>query len=193
MVGTIASAVGGEKARERRTGLYLLGTVTGSTVLAGGSATIAALVPSPPVVASSVVFMLMLLLLIASHFQLVPVPGPKRQVNPHVWHLVSPEAASLAWGFQLGLGLTSRVSTWGLYVLILAPWLLEQPVLAFAGIVAFGFGRGLQPAVASRLQRPDDLLGRLNLAGAHHIVALALTMSLLVTVVSHSGATLWRM
>jgi hypothetical protein len=99
-------------------------------------------------------------LAIAVGLELLPgrMPGPRRQVNERWLDEYRGWVYGLGFGAQLGLGVSTVVSSAATYVAILAALLTAG---AGRGAVAFGcYGavRGLTPLLAARIRHPDQLL-----------------------------------
>jgi hypothetical protein len=87
-----------------------------------------------------------------------PVPGPRRQVDERWLDRYRGWVYGLGFGAQLGLGVTTVVSSAALYVALLAALLSADPAAGAAIIGAFGLARGLTPLAAARVRRPEQLL-----------------------------------
>jgi hypothetical protein len=107
-------------------------------------------------------------------------PSLRRQVNRFDLDRYGGDVSSFYWGLQLGFGITTRVPTWGLYALIILPWLAGSAWLAVVGILLYGVGRGLQPLVALRLDAPAALVPKLAEAGLKPIVGTSIVAAMAI-------------
>lgn len=181
MVLTIASAGGGHQKQFTRVALHLSGTILGAGILTIGSLGFALLVPAPETQYGVPLALALMTTVALSEAGLFQPPGLHRQVNRYDLHRYGADAASFYWGFQLGLGLTTRVSSWGLYALLVVPWLSGNAWLAPAGLLLYGMGRGLQPLTALRLGTPADLVPRLDAAGLRSTISVSLVAAMALT------------
>jgi hypothetical protein len=101
------------------------------------------------------------------------VPGPRRQVNERWLDEFRGWVYGAGFGAQLGLGVTTVVSSAATYVAFLAAFLVAGPAPGALVVGVFGLIRGLTPLAAARVRRPDQLralhvrLERLRLGVAH--------------------------
>jgi hypothetical protein len=116
------------------------------------------------------------------------VPGPRRQVNEAWLGSYRGWVYGLGYGAQLGLGVTTIVTSAAVYVAVVAALLSGS--LGEGGIVmgCFGLVRGLTPLLAARVQRPDQLMklhtGLLgSQAGARRFGVAVLGVTLLLAIV----------
>ncbi|MBV9002182.1 MAG: hypothetical protein JO304_24210 [Solirubrobacterales bacterium] len=86
------------------------------------------------------------------------VPGPRRQVNERWLEEYRGWVYGAGYGSQLGLGLTTVVSSAATYVAVLAAFLASGAVAGALVLGCFGAVRGLTPLVASRVRSPRELL-----------------------------------
>lgn len=86
------------------------------------------------------------------------VPGPRRQVNERWLDEYRGWVYGAGYGSQLGLGLTTVVSSAATYVAVLAAFLAGGAVAGALVLGCFGAVRGLTPLVASRVRSPRELL-----------------------------------
>jgi hypothetical protein len=99
-------------------------------------------------------------------------PGPHRQVNERWLDQVRGWVYGLGFGAQLGVGVTTVVSSAATYVALLAAFLSRDPVAGALIVGCFGAIRGLTPLVAAGVDRPERLLafhaafGRARVAAA---------------------------
>jgi hypothetical protein len=109
----------------------------------------------------------------------IAVPGPHRQVNEHWIGAYRGWVYGGAFGFQLGLGFSTYVVTWGTPGLVLASALLADPVAGVSLGLGFGLGRTLPLLAAAWIDRPSRLAGfhrAMARIGAPAHVAVAVAM-----------------
>jgi hypothetical protein len=126
------------------------------------------------------------LLALALVLDLAPprIPGPIRQVNERWLDEFRGWVYGAGFGAQLGLGVTTVVSSAATYVAIAAAFLTASPGRGALVLGAFGLVRGLTPLAAARVRRPDQLLalhtglerwrGPVALTGSASLAALVL-------------------
>jgi hypothetical protein len=86
------------------------------------------------------------------------MPGPRRQVNERWLDEYRGWVYGLGFGAQLGLGVTTVVSSAATYVAILAALLTADPGRGALVFGCYGAVRGLTPLLGARIRRPDQLL-----------------------------------
>jgi len=86
------------------------------------------------------------------------VPGPRRQVNERWLDEFRGWVYGLGYGAQLGLGVTTVVSSAATYVAMLAAFLAGGAAQGALVLGCFGAVRGLMPLAAAHVRRPDQLL-----------------------------------
>jgi hypothetical protein len=98
-------------------------------------------------------------LLIAALLDIVPsaVPGPRRQVNELWLDQFRGWVYGLGFGAQLGLGVTTVISSAATYAAIVAAFLTGDPLRGALVLGSFGAIRGLTPLLAARVHRPEQL------------------------------------
>jgi hypothetical protein len=87
-----------------------------------------------------------------------PVPGPHRQVNERWLDEYRGWVYGLGYGAQLGLGVTTVVSSAGTYVAMTAAFLAERPAAGALIVGCFGAIRGLTLLAAAGVRTPPQLL-----------------------------------
>jgi hypothetical protein len=87
-----------------------------------------------------------------------PAPGPRRQVNEDWLHRYRGWVYGLGFGAQLGLGITTVVSSAATYVALIAAFLTRDPAAGALIGGCFGAIRGLTPLAAARVDRPERLV-----------------------------------
>jgi MFS family permease len=86
------------------------------------------------------------------------VPGPRRQVNEHWMDEYRGWVYGLGFGVQLGLGVTTVVSSAATYVALLAAVLAPGVAGGAAIMGCFGAVRGLTLLAGARIRTPPQLL-----------------------------------
>jgi hypothetical protein len=86
------------------------------------------------------------------------VPGPHRQVNERWLDEYRGWVYGLGYGTQLGLGVTTVVSSAGTYVAMAAAFLVERPAAGALIVGCFGAIRGLTLLAAAGVRTPPQLL-----------------------------------
>jgi hypothetical protein len=86
------------------------------------------------------------------------VPGPRRQVNERWLDAFRGWVYGLGFGAQLGLGVTTIVSSAATYVAMLAAFLTGSVGGGALVLGCFGLVRGLTPLAAARVRRPEQLM-----------------------------------
>ncbi len=87
----------------------------------------------------------------------VRVPGPRRQVNKHWLDQYRGWVYGLGFGAQLGLGVTTIVTSAATYVALLAAFLSGSPARGALVFGCFGAVRGLSLLVAAHVKNPAQL------------------------------------
>jgi len=87
------------------------------------------------------------------------VPGPHRQVNEDWLTAFRGWVYGLGYGAQLGLGITTVVSSAALYVALIVAVATGEPVRGALVVGCFGAVRGLTVLVAAGVRRPAQLIG----------------------------------
>jgi hypothetical protein len=85
------------------------------------------------------------------------VPGPRRQVNERWLDSYRGWVYGLGYGAQLGLGLTTIVSSAATYAAFVAAW-LAGPARGAVIVGCFGAIRGLTPLAAAHVRTPAELM-----------------------------------
>jgi hypothetical protein len=86
------------------------------------------------------------------------VPGPHRQVNERWLDDYRGWVYGLGYGAQLGLGVTTVVSSAGTYVALVAAFLAPTPAAGALIVGCFGAIRGLTLLAGARVRTPPQLL-----------------------------------
>src|SRR5579884_2229753 len=93
------------------------------------------------------------------------VPGPRRQVNERWLDEYRGWVYGLGFGAQLGVGVSTIVTSAATYVGLLAAFLAGDPLRGALIMACYGAVRGLTPLASARVRTPDGLvllLGRLD-------------------------------
>jgi hypothetical protein len=107
------------------------------------------------------------------------VPGPDRQVNERWLDEFRGWVYGLGFGAQLGLGVTTIVSSAATYLALLGALLSAGPLRGALIVGVFGVIRGLTPLAAARVRRPDQLISlHRRLGRSREAVAVAVRVSL---------------
>ena len=154
----------GERGRRSRWTATVVAFLLGATaagVLAGALLGLAGSLLSPAVLGwSARLAVLALAALVALALDVGPlrVPGPRRQVNERWRDEYRGWVYGVGYGAQLGLGVTTVVSSAATYVALLAALLSGSPARGMLMVGLFGLVRGAQPLMTVRVHRPDQLL-----------------------------------
>lgn len=91
-------------------------------------------------------------------------PGPTRQVAAGTMVRRSLVGAAIIWGFQLGLGIATRVTVWAVWLLLGVVAWLASPLLGVLLGALYGVVRGLQPLLTSQFSTSslDQLTNRVQ-------------------------------
>jgi hypothetical protein len=119
------------------------------------------------------------------------VPGPRRQVNERWLDEFRGWVYGLGFGAQLGLGITTVVSSAATYVALTVAFLTAGSGRGAIVVGSYGLVRGLTPLAAARVRTPQQLIalhrrlarwqrpiGRVGLATLTAIVLLSVAGSL---------------
>jgi hypothetical protein len=87
------------------------------------------------------------------------VPGPRRQVDERWLDRYRGWVYGVGYGWQLGLGVTTVVSSAATYVAFLAAFLAARPGSGAVILGCFGAARGLMPLATAGVRSPHQLLG----------------------------------
>lgn len=163
MVGTIVPVVYGHGARKRLTPVvvHVAGAVTGGAVVGTVLGYLGSVTPGlsegDPAGASAIgITGTMALVLAPKEAALlrVPVPQLHRQVTQRWRRRTKPWVTALAYGMELGLGVTTFVPTATFYVLLTACYLSSNAGFAAVVMATFGAARAA-PILLLAASRPD--------------------------------------
>jgi hypothetical protein len=87
-----------------------------------------------------------------------PAPGPRRQVNERWLDRYRGWVYGLGFGAQLGLGVTTVVSSAATYVALIAALLSREPAAGALIVGCFGLVRGITPLAAARVRDTQALV-----------------------------------
>jgi hypothetical protein len=88
---------------------------------------------------------------------LLTVPGPNRQVNERWLDEFRGWVYGFGFGAQLGLGITTVVTSAATYVAMLVAFLAADPGWGALVVGVFGAIRGVTPLLAAHIQGPEQL------------------------------------
>jgi hypothetical protein len=153
----------GERGRRSRWGVTVGAFLIGSTIagaglgaLAGGAGSLVAGHAVSPR-ARLVVLAAALAVAILVDLRAGPAPGPRRQVNERWLDELRGWVYGLGFGAQLGLGITTIVTSAATYVALIAAFLTGDSARGAVVLGCFGAVRGLTPLVTVRVQQPRQL------------------------------------
>lgn len=154
-----------EDARGHRYGVtaswFVLGAVAGGVTLGALGAGLAALVASLDASATSLLALAALYGLVATASDLrvggFRLPAHRRQVD-EVWLTgFRPWVYGLGFGWQIGVGLATYITTAAVYLLAALSALTASPAVAMLAGVVFGTVRGLAVLLGARVSSPSAL------------------------------------
>jgi hypothetical protein len=87
-----------------------------------------------------------------------PAPGTRRQVNERWLDRYRGWVYGLGFGAQLGLGVTTVVSSAATYVTLIAAFLSREPAAGALIVGCFGLVRGITPLAAARVHDTQTLV-----------------------------------
>lgn len=153
----------GERGRRSRWGITVTAFLLGAT-LAGAAAgfvlgLLGSLVLGDGIGAHARLLVLAGGLVVAVALELVPaaVPGPNRQVNERWLDEFRGWVYGVGFGAQLGLGITTVVTSAATYVAMFAAFLSADPGWGALVFGVFGAIRGVTPLLAVRVRGPEQL------------------------------------
>ncbi len=168
---------------------FVLGATLGGLALGGLMAALAAAVDaagtSPTVVASVGLAAALVALVSDTGIAGVRLPVHYRQVNERWLDAYRPWVYGAGFGFQIGTGLATYITTAAVYLLVVLGALTGDPVVALALGGAFGLVRGLAVTLTRRVSTPQELLGfhrrfATRLPWAHRTVAAVVSVAVVV-------------
>jgi hypothetical protein len=154
----------GERGRQSRWGVtvgaFLIGALVagaaaGAVLGLAGSVVLSAAVSVHARLAALALAALLALGLDASPRKL---PGPRRQVDERWRDEYRGWVYGVGYGAQLGVGITTVVSSAATYLALFAAFLSGGAGRGALIVGVFGITRGLQPLTTARVRRPEELL-----------------------------------
>ncbi|MDP8958721.1 MAG: DUF4407 domain-containing protein [Actinomycetota bacterium] len=151
----------GERGRQRRWGItassYLLGSALGGAALGSSLGLAGSLLPGFAPRTTALLLAALCLLTGAADLGLVPLPSPRRQVNEDWLDQYRGWVVGLGYGFQLGLGVVTIVTTGTLYLVAVLAWLSGSWAAGAAMGATFGLVRALPILALRRVSTPERL------------------------------------
>lgn len=156
----------GEAARRNRWGSsaawFVAGAVLGGATLAAGAALVAAGVDALDLSGEAAVGIAAVLaaVTLASDLQLggFRLPSHTRQVNERWLAQYRSWVYGGGFGWQIGVGLATYVTTSAVYLMVALAALTASPAAAFAIVTGFGFVRGLAVLLGGRVTSQERLM-----------------------------------
>lgn len=156
----------GEQARRYRWGAsaawFVAGAVLGGATLGAGAAALAAGIGALDLSATTLVGAAAVLtaVTLASDLQLggFRLPSHTRQVNETWLDQFRSWVYAGGFGWQIGVGLATYVTTSAVYLMIALAALTASPLIAFAIVTGFGFVRGLAVLLGKGLTTPQKMM-----------------------------------
>jgi hypothetical protein len=152
----------GERGRHMHWGLtvsaFLLGAGVAGAALGAALGAVGSLLPTLDVRERDAALALAALVALAIDAGPLRVPGPDRQVNERWLDEYRGWVYGLGFGAQLGLGVTTIVSSAATYLALLAALLSGGAGRGALIAGAFGVVRGLTPLAAARVRGPEQLM-----------------------------------
>jgi cytochrome c biogenesis protein CcdA len=153
----------GERGRRSRWGITVTAFLVGATIAGAAEGAVLGLIGSV-VLGDSVGTQARLLVLTAGlvvaallEVVLPAVPGPNRQVNERWLDEFRGWVYGLGFGAQLGLGVTTVVTSAATYVAMFIAFLSADPAWGALVLGVFGALRGVTPLLAARVRGPEQL------------------------------------
>lgn len=141
---------------------FIAGALLGGATLGLGAALLAALVATLDLSGETAVVLAALAaaVTIASDLQLggFRLPSHTRQVNESWLDQFRSWVYGGGFGWQIGVGLATYVTTSAVYLMVVLAALTASPIAAFLIVTGFGLVRGLAVLLGRRLTSPDRLL-----------------------------------
>lgn len=156
----------GERGRNNRYGLtaawFIAGAVLGGATLGAATAALAALVGAADLSGDARVGIAALLGTVTIASDLAPggwrLPAHKRQVNETWLDQFRSWVYAGGFGWQIGVGLATYVTTSAVYLMIAMSALSGSPLAAFAVVTGFGLVRGLAVLLGRNLTTPQRMM-----------------------------------
>jgi hypothetical protein len=154
----------GERGRQATWGVTVTAFLIGSTAAAAAAGALAGAAGATVVPASVsaharlAAFAVTVLCAIVLDARAGRVPGPRRQVDERWLDTYRGWVYGLGYGAQLGVGITTVVTSAATYVALIAAFLTVDAGHGALVVGCFGAVRGLTPIAAARVDRPDRLM-----------------------------------
>jgi len=153
----------GERGRRSRWGITVSAFLLGATLAGAAEGAVLGLLGSA-VLGDGISARARLLVLVGGlvlavllELALPAVPGPNRQVNERWLDEFRGWVYGFGFGAQLGLGITTVVTSAATYVAMLVAFLAADPGWGALVLGVFGAIRGATPLLAARVQGPEQL------------------------------------
>jgi hypothetical protein len=137
---------------------FLLGAITGGASLGAVLGLLGSLIGGSSAHIRLVAFALAAFVALAIDVGPWRVPGPNRQVNERWLDEFRGWVYGAGFGAQLGLGVTTIVSSAVTYLALFAALLVADPVRGAVVMGCFGLVRGLTPLATARVRSPGQLI-----------------------------------
>jgi sulfite exporter TauE/SafE len=186
----------GERARNQRWGVtyafYLLGSVAGGAtlgVLAGAAGAAANRVVDPPSGVIAAVVVVACVLAVAVDLQVAGLRSPTvhRQVNEDWLARYRGWLYGLGFGYQLGFGVVTVVTTASVYLMIVLAFLTGSVSAGLVIGAAFGLVRALPLLAVAAVRMPGQLRQAMRRAGDQDRVARWATLAVVLLVAVVAG------
>jgi hypothetical protein len=150
----------GERGRRSNWRITVIAFLIGATAAAAGAGALLGAVGSVvlPAHRSSGVLLVAIAVAIVLDGSPVAVPGPRRQVDERWLDRYRGWVYGAGYGAQLGVGVTTIVSSAATYVALLAAFLTASASAGAIVLGCFGLVRGLTPLTAAAVRSPRQLL-----------------------------------
>jgi hypothetical protein len=178
----------GERGRQARWGVTMSAFLTGSTAAGAAAGAViggAGRIALPATLSAQArLALLAAVALLAAALDARPglPPGPRRQVNERWLDEYRGWVYGLGFGAQLGLGITTVISSAATYVAFAAAFLTADAGRGALVVGCFGALRGLTPLAAAHVRAPEQLvalhvrLGRLRRPGERAVLTVLLAI-----------------
>ena len=150
----------GERGRRSTWGVTVTAFLIGATAAAAGAGAALGGLGSLVLPAHPPLAVLLAAIGVAIVLDVLPlaVPGPRRQVDERWLDRYRGWVYGAGYGAQLGVGVTTIVSSAAAYVALLAAFLTASAPAGALVLGCFGFVRGLTPLAAAGVRSPRQLL-----------------------------------
>jgi hypothetical protein len=150
----------GERGRRSHWGVTVGAFVTGATVAGAGAGALLGALGSIALPGHSTLAVLAVAMVIAVVLDVLPgrIPGPRRQVDERWLDRYRGWVYGAGYGAQLGLGVTTIVSSAATYVALLAAFLTASAGSGALILGCYGAVRGLTPLAAAGVRNQRQLL-----------------------------------